>query len=121
MCDDVFVDQRKRNVCPMKMKRHEIVALARAQIAHQNAYLERTIFANDFRDDDIDYAVSTCCAMTTLVDTLVCDENMNAADDDEIDVSAMMNEMCTYACDGICREIHDNAHFAAAVEKFEND
>jgi len=89
------------------MKRHEIVALARAQIAHANAYLERSIFANDFSDDDIDYAVSACDTLTSLVTLLVSDDALNAADDDDIDTTATFNEIAQHACDGVCVELHD--------------
>lgn len=89
------------------MKRHEIVTLARAQIAHANSYLERSIFANDFSDDDIDYAVSACDTITSLVTLLVSDDALNAADDDEIDTAETFREIANHACDGVCNELHD--------------
>lgn len=87
------------------MKRHEIVTLARLQLAHANAYLERSIFANDFSDDDIDYATSACETMTSLVSLLVSDDALNTSDNDEIDTTETFHEIAQHACDGVCNEL----------------
>lgn len=104
----------------MKMKRIDVCALLIAQMTHQREYLTRTIIANTFHDDDIDYATSCCDTMSSIVATLTCDDYMNAHDDELIDVRDMMYEIALHACDGVCNAIHENEHFMFASNDIDN-